>query len=104
LELDEGTRREFFQIIDDEVDQLTELVANLLDMSRIEAGTLRVDPRPADLTGLLAGCSTRLRVREPERVLELDLPSGLPPVLADERRIVQVVDNLLTDAARYICP
>ena len=52
-------RREFVQYIDDEADQLTELVANLLDMSRIEAGTLRVDPRPADLAGLLAACSTR---------------------------------------------
>jgi signal transduction histidine kinase len=101
LELDDSTRREFVQIIDDEADQLTELVANLLDMSRIEAGTLRVDPHPADLARLLAECSTRLHVREPERVLELDLPSGLPPVLADERRIVQVVDNLLTNAARY---
>jgi two-component system sensor histidine kinase KdpD len=101
LALDEETRREFIQIIDDEADQLTELVANLLDMSRIEAGTLRVDPRPADLAGLLTECSTRLRVREPERALELDLPAMLPAVLADERRIVQVVDNLLTNAARY---
>ena len=70
-------------------------------MSRIEAGTLGVDPRPADLAALLTECSTRLRVREPERALELDLPASLPPVLADERRIVQVVDNLLTNAARH---
>jgi signal transduction histidine kinase len=101
IELDEATRREFLQVIDDETDQLTELVATLLDMSRIEAGTFKVDPRPADLGGLLRECSSRLRVHEPDRVLELDVPEGLPPVLADERRITQVVDNLLANAARY---
>jgi two-component system, OmpR family, sensor histidine kinase KdpD len=50
---------------------------------------------------LLAECGARLRVREPDRGLELDVPIGLPPVLADGRRIMQVVENLLTNAARY---
>ena len=45
--LDEATREEFLQVVDEETDRLTELVTNLLDMSRIEAGTLRVD-LPAD--------------------------------------------------------
>jgi two-component system sensor histidine kinase KdpD len=101
MALDGATRREFLEVIDEETDRLTELVTNLLDVSRIEAGTLRVDPHPTDLGRLLAECTARLRVREPGRELLLDLPAGLPPVLADERRIVQVVDNLLTNAARY---
>ncbi len=99
--LDEATREEFLQVIDEETDRLTELVTNLLDMSRIEAGTLRVDRRPTPLARLLADCADRLRAREPDRALYLDVPSGLPPVLADERRIAQVVDNLLTNAVRY---
>jgi signal transduction histidine kinase len=101
LGLDQATRQEFLEVIDDETDRLSELVTNLLDMSRIEAGTLLVEPRPTELSGLLAECSQRLRVREPARVLDLELPAGLPAVLADERRITQVVDNLLTNAARY---
>jgi len=99
--LDEATREEFLQVIDEETDRLTELVTNLLDMSRIEAGTLRVDRRPTPLARLLADCADRLRAREPDRALYLDVPSALPPVLADERRIAQVVDNLLTNAVRY---
>jgi signal transduction histidine kinase len=101
IELDDATRREFLQVIEEETDSLTELVANLLDMSRIEAGTLRVDPRPTDLNRLLAECAARLHAREPARTLQLNVPAGLPPVLADERRVIQVVDNLLTNAARY---
>jgi signal transduction histidine kinase len=99
--LDAATREEFLQVIDEETDRLTELVTNLLDMSRIEAGTLRVERQPTQLTRLLADCADRLRAREPDRALYLDVPSGLPPVLADERRIAQVIDNLLTNAARY---
>jgi len=99
--LDADTREEFLQVIDEETDRLTELVTNLLDMSRIEAGTLRVDRHPMQLARLLAACAERLRVREPTRVLQVNVPENIPPVLADERRIAQVVDNLLTNAARY---
>ena len=98
---DETTRREFLTVVDEETDRLTELVTNLLDMSRIESGTLHVDPHPTDLSRVLAACSARLRAREPERRLGLDIPDHLPAVMADERRIGQVVDNLLTNAARY---
>jgi two-component system, OmpR family, sensor histidine kinase KdpD len=101
---DEETRREFLTVIDDETDRLTELVSNLLDMSRIESGGLRVDPHPTELGRLLEASSARLRVREPDRPLALDIASELPSVLADEQRIAQVLDNLLTNAARYSPP
>lgn len=102
---DESTRKEFLTVIDEETDRLTELVSNLLDMSRIEAGTLRMDLQPTDLQHLLVDCSARLRAREPGRALDLQVEvepdEALPAVLADARRITQVVDNLLTNAARY---
>src|SRR5262249_15671776 len=100
-QLDEETRKEFGQVIDEETDRLTKLVTNLLDTSRTETGTLRCERRPMQLTHLLGDCAERLRAREPDRVLYVKVPSGLPMVRADERRIAQVVDNLLTNAARY---
>src|SRR4051812_5807106 len=99
--LDADTRGEFLQVIDEETDRLTELVTNLLDMSRIEAGSLHVDLQPLALSAVLAASAERLRVREPARSLRFDVPPALPLVRADERRIAQVVDNLLTNAARY---
>jgi signal transduction histidine kinase len=103
-DLDAATREEFLRVIDEETDRLTELVTNLLDMSRIEAGTLRVDRQPIQLDGLVRASADRLRTREPGRALEVDLPERLPLVLADERRITQVLDNLLTNAVRYSAP
>jgi signal transduction histidine kinase len=64
---DEDTRREFLTVIDEETDRLTELVSNLLDMSRIESGSLRVDPHPTELGRVLEASGARLRVREPDR-------------------------------------
>jgi signal transduction histidine kinase len=101
VSLDATTSEEFLRVIDEETDRLTELVTNLLDMSRIEAGTLRVEPQPLLLPRLLADCAERLRAREPRRHLVVEVPEALPLVLADERRIAQVVDNLLTNAVRY---
>ncbi len=103
-DLDSATREEFLRVIDEETDRLTELVTNLLDMSRIEAGTLRVDLQPTQLEGLLRASADRLRTREPGRALQVDVPERLPLVLADERRITQVLDNLLTNAVRYSAP
>ena len=53
VDWDELSRREFLSIIDEESDRLSELIANLLDMSRIEAGTLRVELEPTDLLPII---------------------------------------------------
>ncbi|HLC30410.1 MAG TPA: ATP-binding protein, partial [Dehalococcoidia bacterium] len=92
--------RELFEIVDEQADRLTGLVNNLLDMSRIEAGALSVSPEPADLSALLAEALEDFR-RSYSHDVNLHIPEGLPPARADRRRVMQVVGNLLTNAAKF---
>jgi two-component system sensor histidine kinase KdpD len=87
-------------VIDEQADRLRELIGNLLDMTRIDAGSLFVNPQPERLSQLIEeAVSTfgRSAFDHPVRVI---VPPSLPPVCADRRRLVQVVMNLLTNAAK----
>jgi PAS domain S-box-containing protein len=98
---DEQTRRDFMQIIDQESDKLSELVSNLLDMSRIEAGALSMEKEAVQIHALLQEAIEATRPRTSRHSFVLDAPAGLPRVLADPRRIRQVVHNLLENAVKY---
>ncbi len=101
VEWDKESRREFLAIIDAESDRLAELIGNLLDMSRIEAGTLRVEPEPCDLGPILRETSSELDVLSPDHVFHVYQSPFLPKVLADPRRVRQVVRNLFENAVKY---
>ncbi|HET9493520.1 MAG TPA: ATP-binding protein [Chloroflexia bacterium] len=98
---DEETRLEFLSIISDESDKLAELVENLLEMTRIEGGRLRVEPEPVLLHRFCNDVVNRISTHYPEMRFECDIPDGLPMVEADPRRVEQVLMNLLQNAARY---
>jgi two-component system sensor histidine kinase KdpD len=93
-------REEFLTTINTEVDRLTRLVHNLLDMSRIEAGAL--DPRLAETTmaEVVGPVVRRARAAARQRV-DVDVPDTLPPVLVDPVRLDQVLTNLLDNARGY---
>ena len=95
-------QREFLEIIDSEADRLRELIENLLDLSRLEAGVLRIDKEPARLGGSRARSDAQGPARRrPTTTLQLDWPADDPLVNADAKRIYQVVQNLLTNAVKY---
>jgi signal transduction histidine kinase len=98
---DEGTQRDFLQIIEEETDRLGELIDNLLDMSQIEAGALRVDKEPTQLRNIVREAVDRARRRTEAHWFVVDLPAELPRVWADSRRIRQVLNNLLENAIKY---
>ena len=77
------------------------LIADLLDQGRIETGTLSVSPEPAELAGLVDQARSTLLSSGSGHVLDIDLPENLPRVMADPGRIVQVLNNLLSNAARH---
>jgi signal transduction histidine kinase len=101
-ELDEGTKREFLGRMREQVDRLTKLAAELLDLSRLDAGRLRVDREPVDLTRI-----AELLVDEFDAVAQ-GSEHRLEPVLdggatglGDEQRILQVGRALIENALRH---
>jgi len=101
VEWDEESRREFLSIIDEESDRLSELIGNLLDMSRIEAGELPVEPEPTDLRPIIDETTTEFQIMTGEHRIQVDAPSELPRVMADPRRARQVLRNLVENAVKY---
>ena len=93
--------REFFRIIDDQADRMIGLIADLLDAGRIETGTLSVSPEPSEVGALVEQARNAFLSGGARHAVMIDLPHGLPPVLADRQRIVQVLNNLLANAARH---
>jgi signal transduction histidine kinase len=84
-------------------DRLRALVDSILDLSRIEAGRVRMELRaqhPRDLVEAAAGL-VRARMAEFEQVLEIDISPAAPDVQADPHRIGLVLTNLLTNASKY---
>jgi two-component system sensor histidine kinase KdpD len=93
-------RREIAASIDREAEWLNRLVTNLLDMSRIEAGELKPSLEVFELPDLVDSALAR-SAPEARRHVTLDLPHDLPPVLADEVFVGQVLANTVDNAAKY---
>ena len=101
---DEATRAELLALVSDEAERLDRLVANLLSMSRVEAGSFAPDRQAVELPELLDATVERLRRMTREHRVELDLPADLPLVDADYTQLDLVVTNLLENAARHSRP
>lgn len=94
-------REHFLNIITKETGRLSRLVADLLDVSRMESGTLRYELVPMPLDDLI---HTVLEVHTSlhrDHEIITDLPEDLPKVMADRDRVRQVLINLLTNATHY---
>ena len=87
--------------VEEEADRLNKLVSNLLYASRIQAGGLQMDIMPLDLSSLIQTVVLRLRVKNPDVTVKLDLAPHLPTVMADRDRIEEVMQNLLDNAVKY---
>ncbi|MDD5127539.1 MAG: ATP-binding protein [Dehalococcoidales bacterium] len=101
VEFDEMTRREFLQSIDKDADRLSRLVNDLLMMSRLEAGTLTVVKKPHRLADIISGVKDRLDSIALRHHLRVDIPEELPPVVADDGRIGEVLTNLVENATKH---
>ena len=89
------------QIIEEEADRLTELIEDLLDATRLQAGALAINPTDVALDQLAERIAERFRTQTSLHKIGVDFPSDFPVVLADEDRISQVLSNLLSNALKY---
>ena len=99
-DLDPAELRQFHQIIVEQADHMRELIGDLLDVARIETGTLPVNPEPTEIASLVDRARNTFLSGGGRNNLDLDLAPDLPLVMADRQRIVQVLGNLLSNAAR----
>ena len=92
---------QFFRIIDEQADHMRELIGDLLDAAHIQTGSLSVAIEPTDLAAVVDQARNLYLSGGGTNLLRIDLPPDLPRVMADRQRIVQVLSNLLSNAARH---
>jgi signal transduction histidine kinase len=93
----------FLSTIRSNVERMSALVSDLNDNAKIEAGRLRLDYKPADVTEIVDDVvrSTRRQVDDKRQSVELQIPTQLPQVWADRLRVGQVLTNLVSNAHKY---
>ena len=101
---DVASQHDFIETINVEADKLTEMIEQLLDLSRIEAGTLRISPTECSMEDVFTSAMPQLQALTVDHRLVINLPEGLPKVKADNHRIGQVLTNLVGNAAKYTLP
>ena len=100
---DPPAAQRFLNRMETEVDALTQMVQELLELSRIESGQVPFRLAPVDLVDVVLPPVERLQPLADRAGLDLlvDLPAGLPQVLADAERLQQVVANLVHNAIKF---
>jgi|MudIll2142460700_1097286.scaffolds.fasta_scaffold17275_2 two-component system sensor histidine kinase KdpD len=99
--LDDETRQELVETAREEADRLNRLVGNLLQMTRLEAGAIRVVLEPADIEDLIGSAIGQVEDRLAERDIQIMIPPDLPMVPLDFVLIVHALGNLLDNALKY---
>jgi len=92
---------DFIQTIQSEGFRLQELIDHLLDLSRLEAGILPISPEPVSLYDIMEDAMPQLHTLTSGKTLTMQIPSNLPNINADKKRISQVLVNLVRNSAAY---
>ena len=92
---------QFFRIINEHADNMGALVGDLTDAGRIATGTLSISPEASDVGALIDRARNTFLNAGGRHSVRVDLPPDLPSVKVDRQRVVQVLSNLLSNAARY---
>jgi two-component system sensor histidine kinase KdpD len=99
--LDVAGRRELLETIRDEARRLSRIIANLLDLTRLDTGAMRPRKELCPLEEIVGSALERMRVQLASRPVKLDLPAEMLLVPVDPVLIEQVLTNLIENAVRY---
>ncbi len=99
--LDPAEAAQFHRIIDAQTDRMRDLIGDLLDMAHIQTGSLSVAPVPTALAALVDEARSAYLSGGGRQDVRIEAPPDLPMVMADGRRVVQVIGNLLSNASRH---
>lgn len=94
-------RRELLETAWQQAHHLNTLVGNLLDMTRLESGAVRISPEPADVQDIVGAVLERLRDALGDRTVQINIAPDLPPVAVDFVLITQALVNVVDNANRY---
>jgi PAS domain S-box-containing protein len=100
VEWDRESQREFLSIISDESDRLSNLVNNLLDLSRIEAGSLLLSRDECNLDEIIRRAARQAQL-QPGNRFEVQMEANLPKLFADRPRLETVLRNLIENSVKY---
>ena len=98
--VDPAEMRQFFKIIDEQADRMRNLINNLLDLTRIDAGILSVTPEPTSVADVVDEAREAFLLGGGGNRIYVDLRQDLPRMAADGHRIVQVLSNLISNASK----
>jgi PAS domain S-box-containing protein len=98
---DPAVVRDSLAVIEDEADRLAQLIDDLLDASRLQAGGLALQRTEVALDQLSRRLVERFRTQTSRHRFEVDFPPDFPAVMGDEDRLTQVLSNLLSNAVKY---
>lgn len=101
IEWDLETQRDFLRNIGNESDRLTHIVNDLMEMSQIEAGIMRLERAQTTVSSIIDQLEDQLRHIVQRHHFDIDVPPGLSPLCVDEVRIGEVVANLVSNAVAY---
>jgi two-component system, OmpR family, sensor histidine kinase KdpD len=96
-----AARNDLLAMIEEETDKLNQLVGNLLDMSRIESGSLKPNLRLNSLTEIARGVAQKMSSQTQNHIMKFDFPVEIPPVLSDYVLLEQVFTNLISNSIKY---
>ncbi len=99
--LDEQHKRELLETARGESGRLNRIVNNLLDMTKMESGVLRISKKPCDLRDLIGACLEQLKDKIGSREIKIDIPKDFPEIAVDFPFILKAFFNVIDNALKY---